>query len=146
MDYFYRLFGLSDIETIRKNQIERQRIIDKNVEQYLNKCPETIARYYQYHRELSRGQQMRFIETSLTEKLGLLNEELKQNELYYDVVEKALLSPCFCQKLREINGENVESQPAPVPIPISVKERPVRRFQHLRTKWGYGNKFRSGTL
>ena len=96
----------------RKNQIERQRRIDTKVSQYLGQCPQEIAKYYP-----SRRQQIRFIKTPLTEKFGLLKEELKQNEVYYEEIEKAISSSCFCKKLGEINQwppkDNAEISPCP---------------------------------
>ena len=104
MDYFYRLLGLSNVEMIRRNQILRQREMDIKIDGYVDRCPQTILKYYQCHREVSRQQQMRFINTPLTEKLSLLKDELKQNDVYYEDIAQALSSSCFCAQLAQINN------------------------------------------
>lgn len=106
MEYLARLLGLSEIEKAREKQIIRQRQLDKRVEQQLDKCPQTIAAYYLHHRELSRQQQTKFINTSFIDKMPTLKRELNQNDIYYDGLEKALDSSCFCQQLEGLIEED----------------------------------------
>src|SRR5690349_9317859 len=99
MEYLARLLGLSEIEKAREKQIIKQRELDNTVEQHLDKCPQTIAAYYLYHRELSRQQQMKFINTSFIDKMPTLKKELNQNDIYYEGLDQALKSDCFCRRL-----------------------------------------------
>ena len=124
MDYLARVFSLSDLEKRRKLQIERQRQLDERVTPFVDQCPREISLYYLSHRERSRRQQTHVMNTSLTGKMNALKNELNQNEIYYDKLEKALESDCFCQKLPFLMKEEPPNSPDPPPSPRMPLDAP----------------------
>ena len=118
MEYVSRVLGWSSIEERRKLQLERQRKLDDQVSQSVNECPATIAQYYLHQREMSRRQQNRLIESSLTRKIPALKEELDQNDRYYDQLETAVSSGCLCQRLPQLMKE--------IPPPTETPKNPPK--------------------
>lgn len=94
------MFKLLNYFTIREQQLDVEKDIDRHLMQYQHTCPLIIAQYYAYCREKNRNQTQKVSQALIIDKLAVIEDNLEANNLHQeDIVDHMVSNANMCDYL-----------------------------------------------
>ena len=93
---------LFNIFNERKEQLDKQKIIDDRLSILKYKCPDIVIEYLLLQRAITRNQQYKIINTNLLFIYDEMNNQLKVNNFITNRFLNTNIASCSCEELKKI--------------------------------------------
>jgi hypothetical protein len=100
MNYVNFVKNIPNIKNVRSEQLERQNQTDVELKKLNDTCPDIVAEYLLFQRQLSRIQQKEMIDSSIIGMVDVLYKHFDENNNIYNDFFKIIEceNPCECLK------------------------------------------------